>query len=98
MGPYKGVVGGAVGGVGECGHRRKFYILACGAHLLACLTRMCHPPSGLNMLSNIQKGHAHGEIAGWPLPRRRHFGVYLLYKAFRAFLLDTPPQIYQGDL
>lgn len=53
---------------------------------------------GLNMLTNIQKGHAHGEVAGWPLPRRRHFGVYLLFKAFRAFLLDPPPQIYQGDL
>lgn len=57
------------------------------------------PPSpGLDMLTNVVRGQPHGDVVQWSPSRKRHFGVYLLHKALRAYLIDPPQQIYQTDL
>lgn len=56
------------------------------------------PPAGLDMLTNIQRGHVYGEVCGWRMCKRRKLGVHLLHKAFRAYLLDTPQEVFQHDL
>jgi hypothetical protein len=57
------------------------------------------PPSvGLDLLTNIQRGHVYGDVSGWSLPRRRQLGVHFLHKAYHSYRLHTPQQIYQTDL
>ena len=61
-----------------------------------------YPPSlsfpGLDTLTNVVRGQPHGDVVQWSPSRKRHFGVYLLHKALRAYLIDPPQQIYQTDL
>ena len=56
------------------------------------------PSPGLDMLTNVVRGQPHGDVVQWSPSRKRHFGVYLLHKALRAYLIDPPQQIYQTDL
>ena len=54
--------------------------------------------AGLEKLTNIQRGHTHGEMTSWTAGRRRQFGVFLLHKAFLSFLLDPPQPVGPHDL
>ena len=50
------------------------------------------------MLTNVQRGHAYGEVCGWRIARRRQLGVYLLHKAWLVYKLDPPQEIFRHDL
>ena len=54
-------------------------------------------PTGLDILTNVQKGHVYGRMANWGAGKRRQFGVYLLHKAYLCYLLDPPQPVGQHD-
>jgi hypothetical protein len=56
------------------------------------------PLTGVDLLTNIQRGHVYGDICGWRMGKRRKLGVHLLHKAFRAYTVDKPQEIFQDDL
>ena len=53
---------------------------------------------GIQNLTNVVKGHYHGVMTRWSPSQRRTFGIYLLQKAFKSFLLDIPQQLFQQDV
>lgn len=60
---------------------------------------MCmHVSAGLDVLTNVQRGHVHGEVCGWRMGKRRNLGVHLLNKAFKTYTLDTPQEIFEDDV
>ena len=54
--------------------------------------------AGIDVLTNVQRGHVYGEVCGWRMSKKRQLGIHLLHKAFRAYLLDPPQEIFQQDL
>ena len=53
---------------------------------------------GLEMLTNVQRGHVYGCVRGWRMCKRRQLGVHFLYKAFRSFLIHTPQELLEQDI
>ena len=53
---------------------------------------------GMDMLTNIQKGHLYGEMCGWRMGKRRLMGVHLLHKSFQTYNLNTPQEIFMDDI
>ena len=49
------------------------------------------------MLTNVQRGHAYGEVCSWRMCKRRQLGIHLLHKAFKTFLIYTPQEISPQD-
>ena len=86
-------------------HCRMVCACTCTSYMYLALTNHIafspythtHAP-GIDMLTNVQRGHVYGDVSGWSLSRRRQLGVHLLYKAFLSYKLHPPQQIYHGDL
>ena len=74
--------------------------MLCGVHSLSLSLSLSLSFlfQGLDLLTNIQRGHVYGDVSGWSLSRRRQLGVHLLHKAYQSYRLHTPQQIYQTDL
>ena len=53
---------------------------------------------GLEILTNIIRGHVYGCVCEWRKCKRRQLGVHLLYKAFRSFLIHTPQELLEQDI
>ena len=53
---------------------------------------------GIDMLTNVQRGHVYGNVCGWRMCKRRKLGVHLLHKAFRTYQIHMPQELFLCDL
>ncbi|XP_073700969.1 uncharacterized protein [Garra rufa] len=53
---------------------------------------------GLKMLTNQKRGDYYGVVSTWPVRRKRHLGVHLLYRAMQIFLAEGERQLRPVDI
>ncbi len=74
------------------GKQREKIVAIHFSHVCVCVC------VGMDMLTNVQRGHVYGCVCSWRMNRRRQLGVHLLYKAYRTFLIYTPQELFLEDI